>query len=93
MPPILASVINSFPDYCHDHLVFMTAGPQKKMRVYAVKHKISSIKMRGLILRVSGRLSNVCKKCSMRTPWFIAGSIKNLVDRIEINKSNLDFAK
>jgi hypothetical protein len=25
MPPILPSIINSFPENCHDHLVFMTA--------------------------------------------------------------------
>lgn len=77
MPPILASVIDPLPDYRHNHLVFMTAETLKMS--FSKKLTISSIKeSTSKSLLVSGCMCNICKKCSMRTPGFIAGSIKNL---------------
>jgi len=38
MPPILARVINPLPDYCHDHLVFMTAR-ELKNEIFVIQYQ------------------------------------------------------
>ena len=57
MPPILACVINPLPDYCHDHLTFITARELKEMRylLYNIKHKLMNSS-----LLISGSLCNIC---------------------------------